>query len=94
MRLTDLLQLTADLNQQTKLFFSIDNQVYPLTQLKITSSAGLLYPGKLPMTKAKVIYLVKNLYGLSIPLYVLLNEQKFTLYGVQIVPEKNAIYLQ
>ncbi|AIS08891.1 hypothetical protein LACWKB8_0617 [Lactobacillus sp. wkB8] len=58
MRLTDFLQLTNDLNNQTNLYLTIDQKAIPLAKVKITSTACLFIPGKKPLTKDKFIKLV------------------------------------
>lgn len=93
MRLTDLLQLTNDLNAQTNFYLTIKEQVLPLGQLKITSSNCLLYPGKVPMTKAKITHLVKHLHGRAIPLWVQGDSERLPIYGIQILPETNSVRL-
>ncbi|MBA1393578.1 hypothetical protein EQ500_06810 [Lactobacillus sp. XV13L] len=93
MRLTDLLQLTNDLSGQTALYAAMNNHLQPLAKLKISSSSCLLYPGKEPLTKAKIFRMVQNLHGRSIPLYVKSKTKKIPLYGIQIHPELNAIIL-
>lgn len=93
MRLTDLLQLTSDLSNQTTLFLTVHDQIQPLAKLKISSSECLIYPGQKPMTKAKMTYLVKNLHGRSIPLFIQNNDEKIPVYGIQILPENNSIRL-
>lgn len=93
MRLIDLLQLTNDLNDQINIFLTIHQQIKPLAKLKISSSACLLYPGQKPMTKAKMTKLVKNLHGRNIPLYIIDQQEKINVYGIQIVPENNLIKL-
>lgn len=93
MRLTDLLQLTNDLNDQILIFLTVRNQVKPLAKLKITSEECLLYPGQKPMNKRKMVYLVKGIHGRNIPLYVVDNGQKISVYGIQILPESNSFKL-
>ncbi|WEV71334.1 hypothetical protein OZY43_02740 [Lactobacillus sp. ESL0785] len=93
MRLTDLLQLTNDLNEQTKFYLTINGAMQPLARLKISSSCCLLYPGKKPITKAKIISLVSHLHGRSIPLRIKLDDTQLAIYGVQILPASNAVRL-
>lgn len=93
MRLIDLLQLTNDLNEQTNLFMTINKNMLPLTKLKIISNECILFTGKVPMTKAKLRSVVKNLHGRNIPLYVQNKQEKIPVYGIQILPERNAIRL-
>ena len=61
MRLTDLLQLTNDLNNQTTFYLTIKGKILPLAKLKITADGCLLYPGQHPMSKLKIIHLVKQM---------------------------------
>lgn len=93
MRLTDLLQLTNDLNDQIVIFLTLHHQVKPLAKLKITSEECLLYPGQKPMNKQKMVKLVKGLHGRSIPVYIVDNGQKINVYGIQILPESNSLKL-
>lgn len=91
MRLTDLLQLSNDLSNQTNFFLTIDTKITPLSKLKISSTACLLFPGHIPMTKAKIVHLVKNVHKRDIPLYIKNGEEKIPVYGMQITPEKNSV---
>ncbi|MDF7683666.1 hypothetical protein PT287_09170 [Lactobacillus sp. ESL0679] len=93
MRLTDLLQLTNDLSEQTTFYLTIEQKVLPLARLKITASECLLYPGQMPMTKVKIFHLVKHMHGRSIPLWVQNGNKRLPLYGVQILPETNSVRL-
>ncbi|WEV40394.1 hypothetical protein OZX56_06310 [Lactobacillus sp. ESL0684] len=93
MRLTDLLQLTNDLNQQTAFFLTLDKQPVPLAKLKITNQACLLYPGKKPLTKAKITSLVKHLHGRNIPLWIQNKTEKVPVYGIQIIDGQNSVRL-
>ncbi|AWN33161.1 MULTISPECIES: hypothetical protein [Lactobacillus] len=93
MRLTDFLQLTNDLNNQTNLYLTIDQKAIPLAKVKITSTACLFIPGKKPLTKDKFIKLVQNIHGRSITIYISQNDQKISVYGIQIMTSQNAIRL-
>lgn len=93
MRLTDFSQLTNDLNNQTNLYLTIDQKAIPLAKVKITSTVCLFIPGKKPLTKGKFIKLVQNIHGRSIPIYISQNDQKISVYGIQIMTSQNAIRL-
>lgn len=93
MRLTDLLQMTNDLSNETSIFLTIQKKTYPLTKLQISSTECLLFAGTNPMTKAKLIHLVKNLHGRNIPVYIVSENTKIPVYGVQIIPEQNSLRL-
>ena len=93
MKLTNLLQLTNDIDGQTKLFLTINQRVYPLAKLKISSKECLLYPGKQAMTKGKMIHLVKNIHGFDIPTYMVNQQELLPVFGIQILPEQNSIRL-
>lgn len=91
MRLTDLLQLTNDVSDQTVFFLTVNTKIVPLSKLKISSTACLLFPGQKPMTKAKIVHLVKSMHKRDIPLYVKNGEEKIPVYGIQITPENNSV---
>lgn len=91
MRLTDFLQLTNDISAQANFFLTINSKTIPLSKLKISSSACLLFPGQKPMTKAKIVHLVKNMYKRDIPLYILNGQERIPVYGIQIETEQNSV---
>ncbi|WP_294764152.1 hypothetical protein [uncultured Lactobacillus sp.] len=93
MRLTDFLQLTNDLNNQTSFYLTIAQRNVPLAKVKITSTACLFFPGKKPLTKSKFSNLVKNIHGRSIPIYISYQKEKIAVYGIQILPDQNAVRL-
>lgn len=84
MRLTDLLQLINDLNTNTKFYLKINEQILPWGKLTLENDKCLLYPGKIAMTKNKLIKLVAHIHGRGIPLRVKVNEQEIPLFGLQI----------
>lgn len=84
MRLTDLLQLTNDLNNQTTFYLTIKGKILPLAKLKITADGCLLYPGQHPMSKLKIIHLVKQMHHKGIPLWIMDGKEKIPTYGIQI----------
>ena len=93
MRLTDFLQLTNDLNNQTSFYLTIAHKNVPLAKVKITSTACLFFPGKKPLTKRKFSSLVKNIHGRSIPIYISYQKEKIAVYGIQILPDQNTVRL-
>ncbi|BDR60201.1 hypothetical protein [Lactobacillus xylocopicola] len=93
MRLTDFLQLTNDLNKQTTLYLTLADRVRPLTSLKISSRACVLYPGTSPMTLTKLTRLVINLHDRNLPLAIQGEGEQVPVYGIQIRPESNSIRL-
>ena len=93
MRLTDLLQLTNDLSNQTSLYLSIGQKNIPLAKVKISSNECLLFPGKKPITKGKLVNLVKNIHGRSIPIFIYNQKKRIAVYGIQILPDQNKIRL-
>lgn len=93
MRLTDLLQLTNDLSNQTSLYLSIGQKNIPLAKVKISSNECLLFPGKKPLTKGKLVNLLKNIHGRSIPIFIYNQKKRIAVYGIQILPDQNKIRL-
>ena len=93
MRLTDLLQLTNDLSNQTNLYLTINQKNIPLAKVKISSSECLLFPGKKSLTKGKLINLVKNIHGRSIPIFIYNQKKRIAVYGIQILPDQNGVRL-
>lgn len=93
MRLTELLQLTNDLNSQTTIYLSVQGQPKPLTKLKIFQNACLLYSGNKPMTKKKLDNLIQHLHNRELPIYFSNNQIKIPIYGIKILSESNTIIL-
>lgn len=93
MRLTELLQLTNDLNPQTTIYLTAQGHPQPLAKLKISQSECLLYSGNKPMTKKKLNNLIQHLHDHELPVYFLNNQIKIPIYGIQILPESNSIIL-
>lgn len=93
MRLTELLQLTNDLNSQTTIYLMVQGQPHPLAKLKISQSACLLYSGNKPMTKKKLNNLTQHLHNRGLPVYFLNNQIKIPIYGIRILPESNTVIL-
>ncbi|MDF7638531.1 hypothetical protein PT285_03790 [Lactobacillus sp. ESL0791] len=93
MRLTDFLQITADLDQQTKFYLSLGKNMLPLAKIKIAGNECLLYPGKIAMTKEKFNRLIKNLHHRSITLWLVDGKKKIATFGIQIAPDGQKIKL-
>lgn len=84
MRLTDLLQLIDDLNINTAFYLQIDDQLLPWSKLTLAGDKCLLYPGKKPLTKIRLIKLVGRMHGRGIPLLAVVNDQEYPIFGLQI----------
>lgn len=53
MKLTNLLQLINNLNQNINFFIRINDTRLPLSKITITNTECLIYPGKKALTKLK-----------------------------------------
>lgn len=93
MRLTDLLQLINDLSLNTAFYLKIDQQLLAWSKLTLENGQCLLYPGQKPMTKAKLIKLVGQMHNRGIPLLVVINQQKYPIFGLQIQEEQQRAIL-
>lgn len=93
MRLTDLLQLINDLNINTTFYLKKNEHILPWSKLTLTDGRCLLYPGKKAMTKAKLIRLVGQMHNRGIPLLMVIDQQEYHIFGLQIQEENNKIIL-
>lgn len=94
MRLTDLLQLIDDLNINTTFYLQIKDQLLPWGKLTLTGNKCLLYPGKNPLTKTKLIKLVGKMHARGIPLLVVINDEEYPIFGLQIREETGQAVLK
>lgn len=92
MTLTNLLQLTNDLNPNFQIYLRTNNEDLPLTKLKIKTNECYLITGKKALTIKHLQKLAKNLHHRGIPLKILLDEE-IPVYGVQISIENSTITL-
>lgn len=93
MRLTDLLQLINDLNLNTSFYLKHDDQLLMWGKLTITDGKCLLYPGQKAMTKQKLIKLVGRMRGRGIPLLMVIDQQEYPIFGLQIHEDTNQVIL-
>lgn len=93
MKLTNLLQLINNLNQNINFFVQINDTRLPLSKITITNTECLIYPGKKALTKAQILSLIKNLHHKGISLKIVDKEKRIPIYGIQINLEKSIVTL-
>lgn len=84
MRLTDLLQLIDDLNVNTTFYLKNGEQLFPVGKLTIEEGKCLLHAGQHPMTKAKIVKIVRHMHGRGIPLLMEIEQKETPIFGLQI----------
>lgn len=94
MKLNNFIQLINNLNQDFSVYLQINDQKYPLAKVTLTADECLLNPGTRIMTKKALFNLIRKIHHRDITIFMIKDNKKLPVYGVQVVIDQKIIILK
>lgn len=94
MKMNNFIQLINNLNQDFSFYLQIEEKKYPLSKVTFTANECLLNPGKRVMTKKALFKLIRKIHHRDIAIYIIKNNKKLPVYGIQVVIDQKIVILK